>query len=246
MPRLFLALFLMARAIPAHADPLTCWEWVLDLADRGPLASLGHALVPVVGDTDPRKPLGLLFLNRGWVSQGNEWHRNGETVIQLPLPQNRLPPMVLEPKLAQTTALEHPFQLVSMACAYCRGAPYDEVNRIYEISSTLTGDLTAAETSRIQAVVDEWGKPLAVFGSAARGERRNRGTDLPLGDAPNQRSDIDYWLTAHMGSDFRARLPDHDGKFRDDTSGLPLPCIVFSPHIAPLEIRLRKGVENRD
>jgi RHS repeat-associated protein len=54
------------------------------------------------------------------------------------------------------------------------------------------GDLTNQEVGQIQRTVNEAQRPLEVVGSAARGERRGVGTDLPIGKGPGTRSDIDY------------------------------------------------------
>lgn len=54
------------------------------------------------------------------------------------------------------------------------------------------GDLTVDEVRRIQEIVDRVGREIVVVGSAARGERRNRGTNLPFEKGPTGRSDIDY------------------------------------------------------
>ena len=54
------------------------------------------------------------------------------------------------------------------------------------------GDLTETEIVRIRSVVDRAGRPIDVVGSAARGERRGVGSDLPIGEGPGTRSDIDY------------------------------------------------------
>ena len=54
------------------------------------------------------------------------------------------------------------------------------------------GDLTPQEIQQIQRVVDDAGRPMEVVGSAARGERRGIGTNLPFGKGDGTRSDIDY------------------------------------------------------
>jgi hypothetical protein len=64
-------------------------------------------------------------------------------------------------------------------------------------AKTPLGDLTTAEIKQIQGTVDAAGRPLEVVGSAARGTRREVGTDLPIGKDPpdmpgTTRSDIDY------------------------------------------------------
>jgi len=72
------------------------------------------------------------------------------------------------------------------------------------------GDLTKAEVGQIQNVVDEAGRPLDVVGSAARGERRNVGGDLPIGNGAGTRSDTDF-TTAGSSR----------GNFNDLEGGLP-------------------------
>jgi RHS repeat-associated protein len=63
------------------------------------------------------------------------------------------------------------------------------------------GDLTLGEVKQIQSVVDDAGRPLEVVGSAAKGDRRGVGTDLPIGKGPGTRSDIDY-TTAGANYDY--------------------------------------------
>lgn len=56
------------------------------------------------------------------------------------------------------------------------------------------GDLTDNEISLIQTITDNFQTPLVVFGSAAKGSRRNKQTTLPLGKGEGTRSDIDYQI----------------------------------------------------
>jgi len=103
------------------------------------------------------------------------------------------------------------------------------------------GDLTDGEVNQIQDVVNQAGRPLAVIGSAARGERRNRGTDLPLGKGEEARSDIDY-IIGHASKDYYienglyALLPDIDPE-KGPNFGVPNPhvgpYIQFWPHEDP-------------
>lgn len=60
------------------------------------------------------------------------------------------------------------------------------------------GDLTPDEIARLQQIANEYGTPIGVFGSAARGTRRGVGTSLPLGKGPGTRSDIDLGIPGHM------------------------------------------------
>ena len=101
------------------------------------------------------------------------------------------------------------------------------------------GDLTLPEVQQIQAVVDEAGRPLEVVGSAARGERRGIGTDLPIGKGDEGRSDIDYLIphgSAYHYEGLYESLPSIDPK------GGPMfgvhnpfigPAIRFEPGAAP-------------
>ena len=54
------------------------------------------------------------------------------------------------------------------------------------------GDLTPTEVEQIQNVVNQAERPIEVAGSAAKGARRNIGTDLPVGKGSGTKSDIDY------------------------------------------------------
>jgi RHS repeat-associated protein len=75
------------------------------------------------------------------------------------------------------------------------------------------GDLTSEEIKRIQGVVDLAERPLEVIGSAARGERRNIGTDLPIGKGAGTRSDIDYLVPLSSMGNYRGlvgNLPSVD------------------------------------
>jgi len=70
---------------------------------------------------------------------------------------------------------------------------FDPVNEnTLQVDASDLGDLTDEEADQIQEIVNAAGRPLEVIGSAARGERRNAGTNLPLGKDKNERSDIDY------------------------------------------------------
>jgi RHS repeat-associated protein len=100
------------------------------------------------------------------------------------------------------------------------------------------GDLSEEEARQIQAVVDDAGRPLEVVGSAARGERRNPGTDLPFGKGEGTRSDIDYAIapsSIEYFNDVNAanRLPDVDPHHG-------LPPSLHSPHDGP-SIRFAPG-----
>jgi RHS repeat-associated protein len=100
------------------------------------------------------------------------------------------------------------------------------------------GDLSEEEVRQIQQVVDDAGRPLEVVGSAARGERRNPGTDLPFGKGEGTRSDIDYAIPPSSIEYFNAvdathRLPDVDPHHG-------LPPSIHSPHDGP-SIRFSPG-----
>lgn len=58
--------------------------------------------------------------------------------------------------------------------------------------SAVMGDLTRNEMGQIQSEVNKAGRPLEVVGSAAEGNRRNVGSNLPIGKGTGTRSDIDY------------------------------------------------------
>jgi hypothetical protein len=55
-------------------------------------------------------------------------------------------------------------------------------------------DLSNEEIAMIQNAVDTLGHEVFVVGSAAKGVRRNKGSQAPLGKGENSRSDIDYML----------------------------------------------------
>jgi len=100
------------------------------------------------------------------------------------------------------------------------------------------GDLSEDEVRQIQEVVDDAGRPLEVVGSAARGERRNPGTDLPFGKGEGTRSDIDYAIAPSSIEYFNEvnaanRLPDVDPHHG-------LPPSLHSPHDGP-SIRFSPG-----
>lgn len=104
------------------------------------------------------------------------------------------------------------------------------------------GDLTPSEVAKIQAAADELGADLYVVGSAAKGARRNVGSDLPLaefgGSKIGTRSDIDYAVKTGLDDAASAlKLPDMDsswgvrgvGYLNLDNS----PAVRFSPGKAP-------------
>ena len=104
------------------------------------------------------------------------------------------------------------------------------------------GDLTPSEVSRIQAAADRLGSDIYVVGSAAKGERRGIGTDLPIGgfgtSKSGTRSDIDY--VVRDGVDDRANrldLPDVDPGFGvrgvDYINLDASPAVRFSPGRPP-------------
>ncbi len=104
------------------------------------------------------------------------------------------------------------------------------------------GDLTADEMVQIQAAANRLGDDIYVVGSAARGERRHVGSDLPLarfgGGKDGTRSDIDYAVRLDLDDAAnRLSLPDVDPSF--GVRGLDYlnldsgPAIRFSPNRAP-------------
>jgi len=90
----------------------------------------------------------------------------------------------------------------------------------------------------IQDTVDQAGRPLDVVGSAARGERRGLGTDLPLGKGPGTRSDIDY-LVPHGSVPFYEstglykNLPDLDQIIAGVHNPFAGPSVRFEPFADP-------------
>jgi hypothetical protein len=104
------------------------------------------------------------------------------------------------------------------------------------------GDLRPEEVAKIQQAADTLGQDIYVLGSAAKGERRGVGTDLPLGQygksKAGTRSDIDY--AVKNGHDDKADalgLPDVDGSFGvrgvDYINLNNSPAIKFSPGKPP-------------
>jgi len=104
------------------------------------------------------------------------------------------------------------------------------------------GDLTKSEVSQIQDVVDEAGRPLEVVGSAAKAERRNPGSDLPVGKGPGTKSDIDY-TTANANRDnfngLEGNLPSPDPEtpiLRGSGDASQGPVIRFEPGNQPTKV----------
>lgn len=104
------------------------------------------------------------------------------------------------------------------------------------------GDLRPAEVAQIQAAADKLGQDIYVVGSAAKGERRGVGTDLPMSEygkpKAGTRSDIDY--SVKSGADDAADklgLPDVDGSFGvrgvDYINLDSSPAVRFSPGKPP-------------
>jgi hypothetical protein len=65
------------------------------------------------------------------------------------------------------------------------------------------GDLNKREVGQIQRTVDIAGRSLDVVGSAAKGERRDAGLDLPYGKGFGTKSDIDYTTAASNAQNFQ-------------------------------------------
>lgn len=100
------------------------------------------------------------------------------------------------------------------------------------------GDLTRAEVGQIQNVVDEAGRPLDVVGSAARGERRNVGSDLPIGKGAGSRSDTDFTTAGANRGNFEGlegRLPNTDPRtpILRGTPESGNPSVRFEPNTPP-------------
>lgn len=98
------------------------------------------------------------------------------------------------------------------------------------------GDLRRGEVNQIQKAVNSAGRPLDVVGSAAAGNRRNPGTDLPVGKGPGTKSDIDYTMGSSSVSSFKdADLPTPEilqgGPERGSLS------IRFEPNREPRTVR---------
>lgn len=104
------------------------------------------------------------------------------------------------------------------------------------------GDLTPDEIAQIQSAAERLGDDIYVVGSAARGARRNVGSDLPLGrfggGKEGTRSDIDYAVRLDLDDAADALgLPDVDPTF--GVRGLDYinldsgPALRFSPGRAP-------------
>jgi hypothetical protein len=91
------------------------------------------------------------------------------------------------------------------------------------------GDLSSTEINQIQNVVNKAGRPLEVVGSAAKGARRNPGTDLPVGKGPGTQSDIDYLVPPSSNKYFQGL--DSDLPLIDRGTGI-IPG-VHNPHIGP-------------
>ncbi len=105
------------------------------------------------------------------------------------------------------------------------------------------GDLTAAEVRQIQAVVNKAERPLEVVGSAARGIRRNPGTNNPIGKGPGTRSDIDYVvphgsIQHYEAGNLHRQLPsiDSGGIVGGTHNPFMGPAIRFEPRTNPVFI----------
>ena len=104
------------------------------------------------------------------------------------------------------------------------------------------GDLTDQEVDEIQDVVEEAQRPLDVVGSAANGDRRNVGSDLPIGKGEGTRSDIDYTTAGANRPNFEGledRLPglDPDTGLLSGTPESGSESIRFEPGTRPIRIR---------
>jgi hypothetical protein len=141
--------------------------------------------------------------------------------------------------LARGIAMEAPATVSAL-----RGALGVDAMATEGVGAAKLGDLSAQEISKIQSVVDSTNQNLYVVGSAARAERRNVGTNLPIKGFDNElplsetRSDIDY--ASKLGHDdllSQQPLPDMDPAF--GVRGLDYlnldsgPAIRFSPGQPP-------------
>lgn len=106
--------------------------------------------------------------------------------------------------------------------------------------SVQLGDLRPSEINAIQERVDSLDFDVLVVGSAAKGQRRHIGSDLPLGGASKTgtRSDIDYVVKDGLDDlATQAGLPEVDpGYGVRGVSYINLdkgPAILFRPHMAP-------------
>lgn len=101
------------------------------------------------------------------------------------------------------------------------------------------GDLTKAEVKQIQSVVDEAGRPLDVIGSAAKGSRRNPGSNLPFGKGNKKKSDIDFITNPQHLPSFsgkQGKLPEIDprtGIVPGSHNPFQGPGIRFEPGVKP-------------
>ena len=166
-------------------------------------------------------------------------------------PDGRLPILIPIVVAIVAEALNLGFEAhdnVSNPCGDCArssgfGIPGPPVGRalgkVEQVGKSGLGDLTKAEVKQIQKQVDEAGRPLDVVGSAARGDRRNPGSNLPFGKGGGTKSDIDFLthpqnLPAFKGK--QGKLPEIDPK----TGIIPGahnpfqgPGIRFEPGVAP-------------
>ncbi len=114
------------------------------------------------------------------------------------------------------------------------------VTKVCDIAGRRLGDLTRAEIRQIQNVVDEVGRPLDVVGSAARGQRRNPGSNLPFGKEDGMRSDIDFITHPQHLPYFSGRqsnLPEIDpgtGIVPGTHNPFQGPSIRFEPNSKPV------------
>ena len=107
------------------------------------------------------------------------------------------------------------------------------------VPGTGYGDLRRFEIDAIQKVVDDAGRPLEVVGSAAKGNRRGIGSELPIGKGNGTKSDIDYishptYLKYFNG--LQEKLPSIDPKtgiIPGGTNPFIGPGISFEPGTKP-------------
>ncbi len=96
------------------------------------------------------------------------------------------------------------------------------------------GDLTSLEYTRLQRIATRYQEPIGVFGSAAKATRRGIGTNLPLGNGPGTRSDLDIGIPSCMrGGSMEDDVLREFGKDIDQHG-----VLTFWPPAAPGEIEI--------
>jgi hypothetical protein len=168
--------------------------------------------------------------------------------------------------MGASDALQEFIAAVRVGKSLIKGAPSESACGTCGGASKKLGDLTPDEVRQIQRVVDDLqgqidaelgpgvgDAELSVVGSAARGERRGVGTDLPIGHDPpgapgTTRSDIDYVAPRSLEDFFQSgfatpdeQLPQRSLPGFHDFQGTPFfgdprpgPSILFRPGQDPV------------